>query len=130
MNRKALFAGAIFLTVAVTIIILHNGTALGTPPESRQIAQANTDAAAPPKQEAQPVEVKLAGITTISNHKKALLRVDPPAGTSGRGKSYILSEGQSIEGLTVESINTTNATVTVRIGQVRRTLRLEKGSQS
>ncbi len=131
MNKKALSAGAIFLIVAMTITILHNRTAIRTLPDSRQIAQTNTDpAAAAPKQKVQPVEVRLIGITTILNHKQALLRVEPPAGESGRAESYILSEGQSKDGLTVESINATNATVTLRVAQIRRTLRIERGPQS
>ena len=130
MNKKALFAGAIFLVVAITITVVHNRTAIRASPDSRQIAKADTDAAAEPKQEAQPVEVRLMGITTILDHKQALLRVEPPAGTSNRAESYILSEGQSKDGLTVERIDATNATVTLRLAQVRRTLRLEKGPQS
>ncbi len=131
MNKKALSAGAIFLIVAMTITILHNRTAIRTLPDNRQIAQTNTDpAAAAPKQKVQPVEVRLIGITTILNHKQALLRVEPLAEESGRAESYILSEGQSKDGLTVESINATNATVTLRVAQIRRTLRIERGLQS
>ncbi len=130
MNKKALFAGAIFLMVAMTITVLHNRTANRASPDRRQIAQVSTGAAAAPNEEAQPVEVRLMGITTILDHKQALLRIEPPAGTSGRGESYILSEGQSKDGLTVESINATNATVTLRVAQIRRTLRLERDPQS
>jgi hypothetical protein len=131
MNKKALFAGAIFLMVATTITILHHRTAIGALPGGPQLAQTHTDAAAAePKQEAPPVEVKLIGIMTVLDRKQALLRVEPPAGTSGRGESYILSEGQSQGGLTVESIDTTNATVTLRVGQIRKTLRPEKAPRS
>jgi hypothetical protein len=87
-------------------------------------------AAAEPKLEAQPGEVRLIGIMTVLDRKQAMLRVEPPAGTSGRGKSYVLSEGQSQGGLTVESIDVTNATVTLRVGQIRKTLRPEKAPQS
>jgi hypothetical protein len=130
MNKKALFAGANFLIVAMTITILPNRTAIGALPDGRQIAQTSTDAAAAePKQEAQPVEVRLIGIMTILDRKQALLRVEQPAGTPSR-RDYVLSEGQSIDGLTVEKIDPTNATVTLRVGQIRRTLRPEKVPQS
>ncbi len=112
MKKKGLFTGAIFAIVAMTVTILHNRTAT-----------------AEPKSEAQPVEVSLLGIMTLSDRKQALLRVEPPAGASSRGKKYILSEGQSAEGLTVESIDVTNVTVTLRVGQIRKTLRPERSSE-
>src|ERR1051326_8647812 len=129
MNKKALFAGAIFLVAAMTFIVVHDRMDIRISPGSRQVAPANTDVAAAPKQEAPPVQVRLVGITTILEQKRALLRVEPPAGTSNWGESYILSEGQSKDGLAVETIDTTNATVTLRVAQVRRTLRLGTGSQ-
>lgn len=107
MNKKALFLGAIFLTVAFTIIIPAAATA-------------------GPKEKAEPAQVTLIGIMTVQGRTQALLRVEPPAGTSGRGETYTLSEGQSKAGLTVESIDAANATVTLRVGQVRQTLRPER----
>jgi hypothetical protein len=54
MNKKALFVGAIFLTVAITIVILHNRAAIRILPGSQQIAQTHTAAAtAGPKEEAE-----------------------------------------------------------------------------
>jgi len=111
MNKKALFIGALFLTVAITIIIPAAATA-------------------GPKEDAEQAQVRLIGIMTVLDRKQAMLRVEPPAGTSGRGDTYILSEGQSQGGLTVESIDVTNATVTLRVGQIRKTLRPEKAPQS
>jgi hypothetical protein len=129
MNKKALFVGAIFLTVAITIIILHNRAAIRTLPGSEQIAQTHTAAAtAGPKEEAESAQVTLTGITTIPGRPLALLRVKWPARVSNR-EEYILSEGQSQDGITVDSIDVTNAIVTLKVAQVRRTVRLEKGPQ-
>src|SRR5262249_27354734 len=111
MNKKALFVGAIFLTVAITIIILHNRTA-------------------GPKEEAEAAQVTLTGITTISGRPQALLLVKWPARVSTREASYMLSEGQSQDGLTLDSLGVTNATVTLKEGQFRRTVRLQIGTQS
>ena len=131
MNKKALFVGAIFLTVAITIIILHNRAAIRTLPSSQQIAQAHTAAAtAGPKEEAESAQVTLTGITTIPGRPQALLRVEWPARLLNREESYILSEGQSQDGITVDSIDVTNAIVTLKVAQVRRTVRLERGTRS
>jgi hypothetical protein len=75
MNKKALFIGAIFLTVAITIIIPAAATA-------------------GPKEEAEPAQVTLIGITTTLGRTQALLRVKWPARVSNREASYMLSEGQ------------------------------------
>jgi hypothetical protein len=131
MNKKALFVGALFLTVAITMIILHNRAAIRTLPGSQQIAQTHTAAAtAGPKEEAESAQVTLTGITTIPGRPQAFLRVKWPAMVSNREESYILSEGQSQNGITVDSIDVTNAIVTLKVAQVRRTVRLERGTRS
>jgi hypothetical protein len=42
----------------------------------------------------------------------------------------MLSEGQSQDGLTLDSLGVTNAIVTLKEGQLRRTVRLQIGTQS
>ena len=129
MNKKALFVGAIFLTVAITTIILHNRAVAQTLPGSQQIAQPHTaGVTAGPKEEAEPAQVKLIGIITNQGRTQALLQVKWPATPSNR--DYILSKGQSIDGLTLDSLGVTNAIVTVKEGQLRRTVRLQIGTQS
>jgi len=131
MNKKALFVWAIFLTVAITIIILHNRAAIRTLPGSQQIAQTHTAAAtAGPKEEAESAQVTLTGITTIPGRPQALLRVKWPARVSNREASYMLSEGQSQDGLTLDNLGVTNAIVTLKEGQLRRTVSLQIGTQS
>ena len=130
MSKKALFVGTIFLTVAITIIILHNRAAIRTLPGSQQIAQTHTAAATGPKEEAESAQVTLTGITTIPGRPQALLRVKWPARVSNREASYMLSEGQSQDGLTLDSLGVTNAIVTLKEGQLRRTVRLQMGTQS
>jgi hypothetical protein len=131
MNKKALFVGAIFLTGAITIIIQHKRAGIRTVPDSQQIAQNSTAAAtAGPKEEAESAQVTLTGITTIPGHPLALLRVKWPARVSNREAAYMLSEGQSQDGLTLDSLGVTNAIITLKEGQVRRTVRLQMGTQS
>ena len=131
MNKKALFVGAIFLAVAITIIILHNRASIRTLPGTREIAQAHTAAATTgPREEAESAQVTLTGLTTISGRPQALLRVKWPARVSNREAFYMLSEGQSQDGLTLDSIDVANAAVTLKVGQVRRTVRLQRGTQS
>src|SRR5262249_31611580 len=131
MNKKTLFVGAIFLTVAITTIILHNRTAIRTLPGSQQIAQTHTPAAtAGPKEEAEAAQVTLTGITTISSRPQALLLVKRLARVTNREASYMLSEGQSQDGLTLDSLGVTNAIVTLKEGRLRRTVRLQIGTQS
>jgi hypothetical protein len=126
MNRQVRFIGASFLTVAITLIILHNRAVAQTLPGSPPIAQAHTAAAtAGPKEEAEPAEVTLIGITTSLGRTQALLRVKWPARVSNREASYILSEGQSIDGLTLDNLGVTNAIVTLKEGQLRRTVGLQ-----
>ena len=128
MNKKALFVGAIFLTIAIVIIVLHNTTAIRTLPGRQQIAQSRAAAAtAGPKEEAASAQVTLTGITTIPGRSLALLRVKWPARVSNREASYMLSEGQSQDGLTLDSLGDTNAVVTLKEGQLRRTVRLQLG---
>ena len=131
MIKKALFVGAIFLTVPITIIILHNRTAIRTVPGSQQIAQSHTAAAtAGPKEAMESAQITLTGITTIPDRPRALLRVKWPARVSNRESSYMLSEGQSQDGLTLVSLGATNAIVTLQEGELRRTVRLKIGTQS
>ena len=111
MNKKALFIGALFLTVAITIIIPAAATA-------------------GPKEDAEPAQVTLIGITTILGHTQALLRVKSPARVSNREASYMLSEGQSQDGLTLDSLGVTNAMVTLKEGQLSRTVRLQLSAES
>ena len=126
MNKKVVFGGAIFLSVA---IILHNRAAIRTLPGSRQIVQTHTAAAtAGPKEEAESAQVTLTGITTIPARPRALLRMKWPARVSNQEASYMLSEGQSQDGLTLDSVGVTNATVTLKVGQLRRTVRLQIGT--
>jgi len=127
MSKKALFVGAIFLTVAITIIILHNRAAIRTLPGSQQIAQTHTAAAT---EETESAQVTLTGITTILGRPQAFLRVKWPARVSNREASYMLSEGQSQDGLTLDSLGVTTAIVTLKEGQLRRTVRLQIGTQS
>src|SRR5262245_2509905 len=130
MNKKALSVGAIFLTGAITIIILHNRAAIRTLPGSQQIAQTHTaTATAGPKEEAEAARVTLTGITTIPDRPQALLVVKWPARMSNREASYMLSEGQSQDGLTLDSLGVTNAIVTLKEGQLRRTVRLQIGNK-
>lgn len=130
MNKKALLVGSIILAGAITIIILHNRAADRTLPGSQQIEQTYTAAAtAGPKVEAESAQVTLTGITTIPGRPQALLRVKWPARLSNRAASYILSEGQSQDGLTLDSLGVTNAIVTLKEGQLRRTVRLQLGTQ-
>jgi len=80
MNKKALFVGANFLTLAITMILLHKRAAIRTLPGIQQIAQPQTEAAtAGPKEEAESVQGTLPGITTIPGRPQALLRVKWPA---------------------------------------------------
>jgi hypothetical protein len=131
MNKKALFVGATFLTVAITIIIVHNRGAIRTLPVGQQIGQTSTAAAtAGPKEVVGSAEVALTGITTIPARPQALLRVKWPGRVSTREASYMLSEGQSQDGLTLDSLGVTNAIVTLKEGQLRRTVRLQIGTQS
>jgi hypothetical protein len=111
MNKKALFIGALSLTVAITIIIPAAATA-------------------GPKEDAEPAQVSLIGITTTLGHTQALLRVKSPARVSNREASYILSEGQSVDGLTLDSLGSTNAIVTLKEGQLSRTVRLQLSAES
>ena len=75
MNKKVLFVGSIFLTVAISIIVLHNRAAIRTLPGSQQIAQTHTAAAtAGPKEQAESAQVTLTGITTIPPRPVALHR--------------------------------------------------------
>jgi hypothetical protein len=111
MNKKALFIGALFLTVAITIIIPAAATG-------------------GPKEDAEPAQVTLIGITTIQGHTQALLRVKSPARVSKREASYMLSEGQSQDGLTLDSLGVTNAIVTLKEGQLSRTVRLQLSGES
>jgi len=127
MSKKALFVGAIFLTVALTIIILHNRAAIRTLPGSQQIAQTHTAAAT---EETESAQVTLTGITTILGRPQAFLRVKWPARVSNREASYMLSEGQSQDGLTLDSLGATTAIVTLKEGQLRRTVRLQIGTPS
>jgi hypothetical protein len=131
VNKKALFVGAIFLTVAITIIILQDRAAIRTLPGCQQIVQTHTAAAtAGPKEEAESAQVTLTGITTIPGRPQALLRVKWSARLSNREAFYMLSEGQSQDGLTLDSLGVTNAIVTLKEGQRRRTVRLQIGTQS
>ena len=131
MNKKALFVGAIFLTVAITIIIQHNRAAILTLPGSPQMAQTHKAAGtAGPKEQAESAQVTLTGIMTIPGRPLALLRVKWPARVSNREASYMLSEGQSQDGLTVDSLGATNAIVTLKEGRLRRTVRLQIGTRS
>ena len=130
MYKKALFVGAIFLTIATTIIIQHNRAAIRTLPGSQQIAQTRTAAATPgPEEEAESGQVTLTGITTIPGRPQALLQVKWRGRVSTREASYMLSEGQSQDGLTLDSVGVTNAVVTLKEGQFRRTVRLQLGTE-
>jgi hypothetical protein len=72
--------------------------------------------------------VELTGITTLLNVKRALLRVRWPAGTSTREESYILSEGESKDEITVESIDAASGSATLRVLEVARAVRVGKGA--
>jgi hypothetical protein len=131
MHKEALFVGTIFLTVAIATTILYNRGPIRTLPGGQQIAHTHTAAAtAAPKQEPESAQITLTGITTIPGRPLALLRVKWPARVSNREASYMLSEGQSQDGLTLDSLGATNATVTLKEGQLRRTVRLQIGTQS
>jgi hypothetical protein len=127
MNKKVMIAVAVTLTVGT--IVWLNKVAIRTQPVGQRIKEINTGAAmAAPKAKAEEVRVSLVGITTLLNQKKALLSVQWPAGTSTGWQSYILSEGQSQDGITIDSIDVTNSAVTLRVLQGTRTIRLEKGA--
>src|SRR5215475_2383230 len=103
MNKKALFVGAMILIVAIIITILQNRAAIRTLPGSQQIAQTHPVAAtAGPNQES--AQVTLTGITSIPGRPQAFLRVKWPARVSNREAFYMLSEGQSEDGLTLDSL--------------------------
>ena len=126
MNKKVMIGSAIALAVAV--IVLLNRAVVRRSPVSQQVAQTNTGAAmVTPKAEVEQVKVGLVGITTVLNVKKALLRVRWPEGASTREESYILSEGESKDGITVDSIDVTAGSVTLRVHEVTRTVGVEKG---
>jgi len=61
---------------------------------------------------------------------QALLRVKWPASAANRQTSYTLSEVQSIDGLTLDSLGVTNAIVTLKEGQLSRTVRLPLSAES
>jgi hypothetical protein len=127
MNKNVMIAGAIAL--AVTIVVVLNHTAFRTSPAVQQMAQTNTSAfMATSKAKAEQVNVKLTGITTILNIKKALLKVRWPADMSRREESYMLSEGESQDGITVESIDPTNGVVKLRVLQTTRIVRFDKSA--
>jgi len=125
MNKKVMIACAIALAAVVAVLL--NGAAVRRSPVSEQVAQTNTgEAMVTPKVEAQQVKVGLVGITTVLNVKKALLQVRWPEGASTREESYILSEGESKDGITVDAIDVTTGSVTLRVYEVTRTVGVEK----
>jgi uncharacterized protein with FMN-binding domain len=127
MNKRVIIAGAIAL--AVTIVVVLNHTAVRTSPAVQQMAQTNTRAfMATSKAKAEQVSVKLVGLTTILNIKKAFLQVRWPADTSRREQSCMLSEGESQDGITVESIDATNGVVKLRVLQTTRIVRFDKSA--
>ena len=126
MNKKVMIAVAVTLTVGT--IVWLNKVAIRTQPVGQRIKEINTGAAmAAPKAKAEEVRVSLVGITTMLNQKKALLEVRWPAGTSTGEQTYILSEGQSQDGIAIDNIDVTNSAVTLRVPQGTRTIRIEKG---
>lgn len=126
MNKKVLIAGAISLIIGV--VIVFNRAAVRTPASNQLVGQNSTGAVlATPNAKSEQVKVELTGITTILNVKRALLRVSWPAGTSTREESYILSEGESKDGITLDSVDAANGLVTLRVLEVARAVRLEKG---
>ena len=126
MNKKVIIAGAIAL--AVTIVVVLNHTAVRTSPAVQQMAQTNASAfMATSKAKAEQVNVKLVGLTAI-NIKKAFLQVRWPADMSRREESCILSEGESQDGITVESIDPTNGVVKLRVLQATRIVRFDKSA--
>ena len=126
MNKNVMIAGAIAL--AVTIVVVLNRTAVRTSPAVQQMAQTNPRAfMATSKAKAEQVNVKLVGITTILNIKKAFLKVRWPADMLRREESC-LSEGESQDGITVESIDPTNGVVKLRVLQTTRIVRIDKSA--
>lgn len=127
MKRNVMIAGAIAL--AVTIVVVLNHTAVRTSPAVQQMAQTNTSAfMATSKAKAEQVNVKLVGLTSILNIKKAFLKVQWPADMSRREESCMLSEGESQDGITVESIDATNGVVKLRVLQTTRIVRIDKSA--
>jgi len=63
-----------------------------------------------------------------TNIKKAFLKVRWPADMSRREESSILSEGESQDGITVESIDPTNGDVKLRVLQTTRIIRIDKSA--
>lgn len=121
------FAGATILLSAVILVALTITAC--RPPDGQRTAQVNASAVVPTHEAKNgPINIKLVGITTILNVKKALLKVQWPADVSKRDESYILSEGQSQDGIAVDSIDATNGSVALRVLQVPRTVRIEKGT--
>ena len=115
------------ISIAIAVVIVLNRAAVRTPAIGQQVARTNTSAViTTPKTKSEHVKVELTGITTILNVKRALLRVQWPAETSTR--DYILSEGQSKDSITVDSIDVPDRSVTLRVLQVTRTVRVEKGA--
>src|SRR5512140_3832995 len=122
MYRNMMITGAI--AMAVTIVVVLNHTAVRTSPVVQQIAQTNTSAfMATAKAKAEQVNVQLVGITSILNVKKAFLKVRWPADMLRREESC-LSEGESQDGITVESIDPTNGVVKLRVLQTTRIVRI------
>jgi hypothetical protein len=127
MKRNVMIAGAIAL--AVTIVVVLNHTAVRTSPAVQQMAQTNTSAfIATSKAKAEQVDVKLVGLTAILNIKKAFLKERWPADMSRREESCMLSEGESQDGITVESIDPTNGVVKLRVLQTTRIVRIDKSA--
>jgi hypothetical protein len=127
MKKNVMIAGAIAL--AVTIVVVLNHTAVRTSPAVQQISQTNTSAfMTTSKVKAEEANVELVGITSFPNIKKAFLKVRWSAGTSWRKESSMLSEGESQDGITVESIDPTNGVVKLRVLQTTRIVRIDKSA--
>lgn len=126
-QKKVLIVAGLSLTVALFIVLHRN--AVRTPATApRGVPTDNGAERATPKVKGQDVNVELVGITTILNVKKAFLKVQWPADVSRRGDSYILSEGESQDGITVETIDAGNNTVKLQVLQTAKILKLDKSA--
>ena len=118
---------ALVVTITIGTIIWITNRGVRNPPVDQIKEVKAVTAAAAPKTKDEEAKVTLVGITTILGQKKAFLRLRSPAGTPAGEQSFMLSEGQSQDGITVDNIDVTNGTVTLKTPQGTRIVKVEKG---
>ena len=124
-QKKVLIVAGLSLTVAL-FVVWHRSAVRTSPAEPRTVHTDTGAERAISKAKGQDVNVELVGITSILNVKKAFLKIQWPPDLSRR--NYMLSEGESQDGITVESIDATNNTVKLKVLQTARILKLDKSA--